>query len=72
MSEVTTLLLASLTAIVTAVTGLVVSRIDAKKTKAELKDLQDKLADSDKLYYVTCPKCKNKIYLSKVTIKVEE
>lgn len=72
MDGLTSVLISSVIAIVTAITGLIVARLDSAKTKAELRDLQDKLADSEKLYYVECPKCKYKIYLSKTPIKVEK
>ena len=72
MSEITGVLVSSIIAIITAVTSLVIARIENSKTKAEIQDLQSKLADSEKLYYVECPKCKYKIYLSKTPIKTEK
>ena len=79
METLTASLIAGAVAIVGALASLIVAKLDSAKqktelenTKLEVESIKNKLADSEKLYYVVCPNCKSKIYLSQVSIKEED
>lgn len=72
MEQILTALVTGIVAILTAVFSLVVSRINAEKTRGEIDSLKKTLDDSGGVYYVICPSCGKKIYLSGVQIHAED
>lgn len=71
MTEIITALVASAVSIIGALTVFITSRLKANALKAELDAIKKAIAESDKLYYIECPNCNTKIYLSQVKIKTE-
>lgn len=69
--EILTALVASAVAIIGAVTSFVLSYLKSKSIQNELSNIKEALGRSDKLYYIICPNCKTKIYLSRVSIEEE-
>lgn len=72
MEELKEVLIPLVTAIVAFITAKLTPNKVQNEMKTELQELKAKIDDSDKVYYVKCPKCRHKIYLSKVTIYAEE
>lgn len=70
-NEVLTALIASGVAIIGAITSFILNWLKAKSIQVDLTSIKEVLGRSDKLYYIVCPKCKTKIYLSKVSIEEE-
>ena len=70
-TEVMAALIASSVAIIGALTSFVVNWFKAKSVQADLSSIKEALGRSDKLYYIVCPNCKTKIYLSRVSIEEE-
>lgn len=68
-NEVLTALIASGVAIIGAITSFVLNWLKAKSIQIDLSSIKEALGSSDKLYYIVCPNCKTKIYLSKVSIE---
>ena len=69
--EILTALVASAVAIIGAVTSFILSYLKSKSIQNELSNIKEALGRSDKLYYIICPNCKTKIYLSRVSIEEE-
>ena len=69
--EILTALVASVVAIIGAVTSFILSYLKSKSIQNELSNIKEALGRSDKLYYIICPNCKTKIYLSRVSIEEE-
>lgn len=69
--EILTALVASAIAIIGAVTSFILSYLKSKSIQNELSNIKEALGRSDKLYYIICPNCKTKIYLSRVSIEEE-
>ena len=69
--EILTSLVASAVAIIGAVTSFILSYLKSKSIQNELSNIKEALGRSDKLYYIICPNCKTKIYLSRVSIEEE-
>lgn len=69
--EILTALVASTVAIIGAVTSFILSYLKSKSIQNELSNIKEALGRSDKLYYIICPNCKTKIYLSRVSIEEE-
>lgn len=67
--EILTALVASAVAIIGAVTSFILSYLKSKSIQNELSNIKEALGRSDKLYYIICPKCNTKIYLSRVSIE---
>lgn len=67
--EILTALVASAVAIIGAVTSFILSYLKSKSIQNELSNIKEALGRSDKLYYIICPNCKTKIYLSRVSIE---
>ena len=70
-NEVLTALIASGVAIIGAITSFILNWLKAKSIQVDLSSIKDVLGRSDKLYYIVCPNCKTKIYLSRVSIEEE-
>lgn len=70
-SEVLTALIASGVAIIGAITSFILNWLKAKSIQVDLSSIKEVLGRSDKLYYIVCPNCKTKIYLSRVSIEEE-
>lgn len=70
--EILTALVASAVAIIGAVTSFILSYLKSKSIQNELSNIKEALGRSDKLYYIICPNCKTKIYLSRVSIEEED
>lgn len=70
-NEVLTALIASGVAIIGAITSFILNWFKAKSIQVDLSSIKEVLGRSDKLYYIVCPNCKTKIYLSKVSIEEE-
>lgn len=70
-NEVLTALIASGVAIIGAITSFILNWLKAKSIQVDLSSIKEVLGRSDKLYYIVCPNCKTKIYLSKVSIEEE-
>lgn len=70
-SEVLTALIASGVAIIGAITSFILNWLKAKSIQVDLSSIKEILGRSDKLYYIVCPNCKTKIYLSRVSIEEE-
>lgn len=70
-NEVLTALIASGVAIIGAVTSFILNWLKAKSIQVDLSSIKEVLGRSDKLYYIVCPNCKTKIYLSRVSIEEE-
>lgn len=70
-NEVLTALIASGVAIIGALTSFILNWLKAKSIQVDLTSIKDVLGRSDKLYYIVCPNCKTKIYLSRVSIEEE-
>ena len=70
-NEVLTALIASGVAIIGAITSFVLNWLKAKSIQVDLSSIKEVLGRSDKLYYIVCPNCKTKIYLSRVSIEEE-
>ena len=68
-NEVLTALIASGVAIIGAITSFILNWLKAKSIQIDLSSIKEVLGRSDKLYYIVCPNCKTKIYLSKVSIE---
>lgn len=68
--EIITCLVASVVAIIGALTSFAVNYLENKSTKADIKNIKESLKASTGLY-VKCPNCSTKIYLSKVDIEEE-
>ena len=68
-NEVLTALIASGVAIIGAITSFILNWLKAKSIQIDLSSIKEALGRSDKLYYIVCPNCKTKIYLSKVSIE---
>lgn len=68
-TEVMAALIASSVAIIGALTSFVVNWLKAKSVQTDLSLIKEALGRSDKLYYIVCPNCKTKIYLSRVSIE---
>lgn len=68
-TEVMAALIASSVAIIGALTSFMVNWLKAKSVQADLSSIKEALGRSDKLYYIVCPNCKTKIYLSRVSIE---
>lgn len=71
MDQIVTVLVSSLVAIISAITSLVVAKLTKKRTDQTIEDLKKEIDASDGIYYVKCPKCGNKIYLSGSMIHTE-
>lgn len=71
-NEVLTALIASGVAIIGAITSFILNWLKAKSIQVDLSSIKEVLGRSDKLYYIVCPNCKTKIYLSRVSIEEEE
>lgn len=69
--EILTAFVASAVAIIGAVTSFILSYLKSKSIQNELSNIKEALGRSDKLYYIICPNCKTKIYLSRVSIEEE-
>lgn len=67
--EILTALVASAVAIIGAVTSFILSYLKSKSIQNELSNIKEALGRSDKFYYIICPNCKTKIYLSRVSIE---
>lgn len=67
--EILTALVASAVAIIGAVTSFILSYLKSKSIQNDLNNVKEALGRSDKLYYIICPNCKTKIYLSRVSIE---
>lgn len=67
--EILTAIVASAVAIIGAVTSFILSYLKSKSIQNELSTIKEALGRSDKLYYIICPSCKTKIYLSRVSIE---
>ena len=67
--EILTALVASAVAIIGAVTSFILSYLKSKSIQNELSNIKEALGRSDKLYYIICPNCNTKIYLSRVSIE---
>lgn len=70
-NEVLTALIASGVAIIGAITSFILNWLKAKSIQVDLTSIKEVLGRSDKLYYIVCPNCKTKIYLSRVSIEEE-
>ena len=70
-NEVLTALIASSVAIIGAITSFILNWLKAKSIQVDLSSIKEVLGRSDKLYYIVCPNCKTKIYLSRVSIEEE-
>lgn len=70
-NEVLTALIASGVAIIGALTSFILNWLKAKSIQVDLSSIKEVLGRSDKLYYIVCPNCKTKIYLSRVSIEEE-
>ena len=73
-ANMTELIVALLTAVVSvAVAGasLIASRLNAKKIKENYEDITKMLDNGDGVYYVICPHCGKKVYLTGVTVYSE-
>lgn len=70
-NEVLTALIASGVAIIGAITSFILNWLKAKSIQVDLSSIKEVLGRSDKLYYIICPNCKTKIYLSRVSIEEE-
>lgn len=70
-NEVLTALIASGVAIIGAITSFILNWLKAKSIQVDLSSIKEVLGRSDKLYYIVCPNCKTKIYLSRVSIEEE-
>lgn len=70
-NEVLTALIASGVAIIGAITSFILNWLKAKSIQVDLSSIKEILGRSDKLYYIVCPNCKTKIYLSRVSIEEE-
>lgn len=70
-NEVLTALIASGVAIIGAITSFILNWLKAKSIQVDLTSIKEVLGRSDKLYYIVCPYCKKKIYLSRVSIEEE-
>ena len=70
-NEVLTALIASGVAIIGAVTSFILNWLKSKSIQVDLSSIKEVLGRSDKLYYIVCPNCKTKIYLSRVSIEEE-
>ena len=70
-NEVLTALIASGVAIIGAITSFILNWLKAKSIQVDLSSIKEALGRSDKLYYIVCPNCKTKIYLSRVSIEEE-
>lgn len=70
-NEVLTALIASGVAIIGAITSFILNWLKAKSIQVDLTSIKEVLGRSDKLYYIVCPNCKSKIYLSRVSIEEE-
>ena len=57
-----------LAALLISVASYLVSYINNKKLKENIKTIEEALQSDDTEYYVICPNCKSKIVLSKVKI----
>lgn len=68
-TEVMAALIASSVAIIGALTSFVVNWFKAKSVQSDISSIKEALGRSDKLYYIVCPNCKTKIYLSRVSIE---
>lgn len=68
--EILTALIASAVAIIGAVTSFVVSYLENKSRKREIKEIKESIKTATGLY-VVCPNCSTKLYLSKLEIKEE-
>lgn len=64
-------LVASVVAIIGALTTFITSRLKSKALTSEIDAIKKAIAESDKLYFIECPNCNTKIYLSQVKIKTE-
>lgn len=71
MMEILTALVASAISIIGALTVFITSKLKTNALKEEMDAIKKAIAESDKLYYITCPNCNTKIYLSQVKIKTE-
>lgn len=70
-NEVLTALIASGVAVIGAITSFILNWLKAKSIQVDLSSIKEVLGRSDKLYYIVCPNCKTKIYLSRVSIEEE-
>ena len=57
-----------LAALLISVASYLISYINNKKLKENIKTIEEALQSDDTEYYVICPNCKSKIVLSKVKI----
>lgn len=71
MEEIITALVTGIVAILAALVSLVVSRINAERVRGELDSLKNALEEGGGVYYIICPSCGKKIYLSGVQIHAE-
>lgn len=75
MEQLTSALIAGAVSIIGAIVLLICSRIRSKALKSmqdEINTVKQVLANSDKLYYVECPQCHTRVYLSQSNIGVAE
>lgn len=72
MEELKEILIPVATALAAFITAKLTPSKKQAELQSELQEIKSKIDDSDKVYYVKCPKCRHKIYLSKVTIYAEE
>ena len=72
MEELKEVLIPFITALVAFITAKLTGSKKTNELASELQEIKAKIDDSDKVYYVKCPKCRHKIYLSRVTIYAEE
>ena len=57
-----------LAALLISVASYLISYINNKKLKENIKTIEEALQSDDTEYYIICPNCKSKIVLSKVKI----
>ena len=72
LEQITTALIAGGVSVIGALVFWLCSRLRTKAMQNELNTIKQALSNSGKLYYVECPHCHNKIYLSQAKIEIAE
>ena len=72
LEQITTALIAGGVSVIGALVFWLCSRLRTKAMQNELNTIKQALSNSGKLYYVECPHCKQKIYLSQAKIEIAE
>lgn len=64
LGEVIAAITTGAVAVITALFSLLIARINREKSKTEIAALKETIENAEGVYYVTCPQCGTRIFLT--------